>query len=195
MGLVRRVLTQLISEKSQPQPPAWLQYPQSSRVYLDRFFPQDNNVTVEIGENSNVEAQMYLERAKASVLVGARSHIGANTVISCAQNVTIGDDVLISFGVFISDHDSHSVDYEKRQPDVVQWMLGRKDWTHVACAEVVIGDKCWVGARAIILKGVYIGKGAVIAAGSVVTKDVAPWTLVGGNPAKLIRQLEEYVGA
>jgi len=55
---------------------------------------------------------------------------------------------------------------------------------------VVIEDDVWLSARVIVLKGVTIGRGAVVAAGAVVTKDVAPHTLVGGVPAKLIRSLE-----
>ncbi|MGB0387485.1 MAG: acyltransferase [Ardenticatenaceae bacterium] len=55
---------------------------------------------------------------------------------------------------------------------------------------VKIGNGCWVGARAIILPGVTIGEGSVVAAGAVVTKDVPPHTVVGGIPAKVIRQLE-----
>ncbi len=55
---------------------------------------------------------------------------------------------------------------------------------------IVIKDNAWVCARAIILPGVTIGEGAVVAAGAVVTKDVAPWTVVGGNPAKVIAKRE-----
>ena len=53
---------------------------------------------------------------------------------------------------------------------------------------IVIEDDVWIGARVIILKGVTIGKGSIIGAGSVVTKDVEPYSIVGGNPAKLIRK-------
>ena len=53
-----------------------------------------------------------------------------------------------------------------------------------------IGDGVWIGARAIILPGVTIGEGAVVAAGAVVTKDVDPWAVVGGNPAKFIKKRE-----
>ena len=57
-------------------------------------------------------------------------------------------------------------------------------------APIIICDGVWIGARAIILPGVTIGEGAVVAAGAVVTKDVAPWTVVGGNPAKFIKNRE-----
>jgi maltose O-acetyltransferase len=54
---------------------------------------------------------------------------------------------------------------------------------------VIINDKAWIGFNAILLKGVVIGEGAVVAAGSVVTKDVEPWTMVAGNPARVIKRL------
>jgi len=61
----------------------------------------------------------------------------------------------------------------------------------VSIAPVTIENKAWIGARAIILKGVTVSEGAVVAAGSVVTKDVPPWTIVGGNPATILRPLTE----
>ena len=59
---------------------------------------------------------------------------------------------------------------------------------------VAIGNNVWIGCKAIILKGVTIGEGAVVAAGSVVTKDVAPFTLVAGNPARVIREVKGWRG-
>ena len=85
------------------------------------------------------------------------------------------------------DHDSHSVVLEERQDDVKLWSVGKKNWDYVKIAPVDIEDDVWIGFNAIILKGVTIGRGAVVAAGSVVTKNVAPFTVVGGNPARLIR--------
>ena len=60
--------------------------------------------------------------------------------------------------------------------------------------DVVLGDKVWVGYRAIILPGIVIGEGAVVAAGAVVTKDVAPYTIVAGNPARIIGERERSLG-
>jgi galactoside O-acetyltransferase len=61
-----------------------------------------------------------------------------------------------------------------------------KDWSNVHHAPIVIRDKAWIGFGAIVLKGVTIGEGAVVGAGSVVTKDVPDWTVVGGNPAQVL---------
>jgi len=95
----------------------------------------------------------------------------------------------MSWGITISDHDSHSVEWQHRQDDVLQWCEGRKDWTHVAHAPVVIANKVWIGFNASILKGVTIGEGAIVGACSVVTRDVPPFSIVAGNPARVVRTL------
>ena len=96
---------------------------------------------------------------------------------------------MLSWGCTVTDHDSHSLNYDERAADVVEYLAGRKDWTNVPIAPVSIGDKVWMGFNCSVLKGVTIGEGAVVAANSNVTKDVPPWTLVAGNPARIIRTL------
>ncbi len=64
-----------------------------------------------------------------------------------------------------------------------------KRWDVVEMAPIVIADKVWLGMNVTVLKGVTIGEGSVVAAGSIVTKNVPPWTLVAGNPARIIREL------
>jgi acetyltransferase-like isoleucine patch superfamily enzyme len=86
----------------------------------------------------------------------------------------IGDNCLIGPRVEIRDDDAHQV-------------IGS-----VRAAPIIIGDNVWVGARATILKGATIGDGAIIAAGAVVTKDVPSRTIVGGNPARVIRENVSY---
>lgn len=146
---------------------------------------------VAIGEASNIECRIVLERPDTTVRIGARTHIGGNTLLDAACGIEIGDDVLIAFDVLVMDHDSHALRFADRRDDVADWMAGKKDWTHVARAPVRIRDKVWIGARVCILKGVEIGEGAVVGTGSVVTKDVAPWTVVAGNPAAVVRELTD----
>lgn len=142
-----------------------------------------------VGADSQVRATMTLERQGAAITIGRRTHIGGATLLDAADSISIGDDVLISFQALISDNDSHSLDFEARARDATEWRQGRKDWTGVPCAPVTIRDRAWIGARAVILKGVEVGEGGVVAAGSVVTRNVPPYTLVAGNPARVVRDL------
>lgn len=149
---------------------------------------------VAIGAMSIVMGNLFLEYEGADVQIGSRTFIGGSSLY-CSTSITVGDDVLISFGCSIADHDSHSVYFAQRKHDVSEWYYGRKDWTHVKKNPVVIGDKVWIGMHAIITEGVTIGEGAVIGAGSVVTKDVPSWTIVAGNPARIIKKLAPYCDA
>ena len=143
---------------------------------------------INIGEGCIIDAQLRTDRSPAKITIGARTQIGSKGMIVAAQDVTIAEDVLISWGVTIVDHNSHSVEWGHHQHDAAAWARGEKDWTHVKIAPVRIERKAWIGFGVSILKGVTIGEGAVVGAGSLVTKDVPPWAIVGGNPAKVIGQ-------
>jgi acetyltransferase-like isoleucine patch superfamily enzyme len=147
--------------------------------------------SLSIGSGGNIEASLVFEKCSARITVGSRTHVGGGTILAAACNIEIGDDVLVAFDALITDHNSHSLCFAERSNDVRAWIRGSKDWSHVPMAPVKIGNKVWIGARAIILKGVTIGEGAVVGAGSVVTKDVPAWTIVAGNPARTIRLLTE----
>lgn len=146
------------------------------------------NCRIATGENSRVESRIAMERPHASLSIGNRTFIGAGQ-ISCAEAIEIGDDVLVAWNTTIFDHGSHSVAWERRQHDVTDWIQGRKNWTGVTIRPVSIGNKAWIGFGCIILPGVHIGEGAIVGAGSIVTKDVPPWTIVAGNPAKTIKEI------
>ena len=114
---------------------------------------------------------------------GARLLIGNGVGISGAilhamQRIEIGDDVMIGAGAAIFDHDFHPLDAEDRR---------KGDNARLGMAPVRIEPDAWVGARAMVLKGVTIGRGAVIGAGAVVTHDVPAWTIVAGVPAQVIK--------
>ena len=160
-----------------------------SAIFSLKNLTYKNGSTVEIGQETQVHGQILFDRENAKVFIGKRSFINATLI--AATNIFIGDDVLISWGVTVIDHNSHSISFSARSNDVKNWKKGNKDWESVVCKPVHISNKVWIGFNAIILKGVSIGEGAVIGAGSVVTKDVPPWTIVAGNPAKFIREIPE----
>lgn len=124
------------------------------------------------GTNVNIEKGAQFS---SEISLGDNSGIGVNALIS--SYVTIGKDVMMGPDCIIltSNHG-----FERT--DIPMWRQASSE-----PRPVVIGDDVWIGARVIILPGVHVGSGSVIGAGSVVTKDVAPGSIVGGNPAKLIR--------
>jgi len=148
-------------------------------------FKKDNKL--EIGDGSIIDGTIFFDRDDAKVIIGSNSYV--NGSIISAEEIEIGNDVLIAWGCHIVDHNSHALLSVNRARDVKDWYNGQKDWSKVKRKRVHISDKAWIGFNSIILKGVTIGEGAVVAAGSVVTKDVPPYTIVGGNPAKLIRPI------
>lgn len=143
-----------------------------------------------IGADSNLSCYFSYDRPEAQIKIGDRSYVGKSHLVA-ASRITIGNDVMISWETTIVDHNSHSLDWKQRAHDVVGWNQGKKNWTDIGIAPVTIEDHAFIGFGVIILKGVTIGKGAVVGAGSVVTKDVAPFTIVAGNPAKLVRSSSE----
>ena len=144
--------------------------------------------TVHVGDRSMLRAKVLFDRSNALLSLGDRTFVGGSTIV-IASRVQIGDDVLIAWGCTIVDHDSHARRFSGRKDDATNWYHGMKDWSHVEIKPVTIGNKAWIGLNAIILKGVMIGEGSIVAAGSVVTHDVPPWVLVAGNPARVVREL------
>lgn len=103
------------------------------------------------------------------LILGKGSYINSDCKIRCHKEITIGRDCAISHDFTVMDSDAHQIE------------------GIVHTSPVHIGDHVWIGTRVTILQGVTIGDGAVIAAGAVVTKDVPPNTLVGGVPARIVK--------
>jgi len=157
----------------------------------------DESVQIKLGKESTFFCKFILEKSNAVIQIGDNVYIGASNIY-CSSNIVIGNNVLISWGVKIYDHNSHSLSPEDRIYDIrlaginirkgVSLTLN-KNWNNVVTEPIYIKDNVWIGMDATILKGVTIGENSIIAAGSVVTKDVEPNTIVGGNPAKIIKKL------
>jgi acetyltransferase-like isoleucine patch superfamily enzyme len=108
---------------------------------------------------------------------GDRVFVNVGTTIISVEKIVVGDDVAFANDVYVMDSDSHGVEGRPHRQ-----------------APVHIGDGCWIGARAMILPGVTLGRRVLVAAGAVVTRDVPDDALVAGNPARVVRQLSYPAG-
>lgn len=116
--------------------------------------------------------------------MGDNSSIGPYSYIGCSGYIEIGNNVMISprVSIYSENHNFDEVDLPMIDQGVTR-------------SFVKIEDDCWIAANAIILAGVTVGRGSVVAAGSVVTKDVPPYSVVAGNPAKVVKVRKEADGA
>lgn len=117
-----------------------------------------------------------------AIEIGENCNFGAFNHITCINKITIGKNVLTGKWVTITDNSHGSIDLDSLKEKPLLRPLYSK-------GTVTIGNNVWIGDKATILPNVTIGDGAVIAANAVVTKDIPPYTVVGGNPARIIKQL------
>lgn len=143
-----------------------------------------------IGKDGLIRGLLILERPASRIRIGDRVAIGNGTILDCAGEIAVEDDVILSYDCILADSDNHSLHMAERCKDVQNWKKGHHDWSRAAIRPIRICRGAWIGARACILKGVTVGEGAVVGMASVVTRDVEPFTVVGGNPARVIRRLE-----
>lgn len=142
--------------------------------------------SIVVGDGSLLLCHVCFERDGASLKVGDNTFIGSSELI-ISTGITIGNNVLISNGCMIQDHDSHPSESDLRRLDLPALLEGRhKDWSRVKCQPITIEGDAWIGARAMVLKGVIVGTGSIIGAGAVVARKVAPSSTVVGNPAREI---------
>lgn len=163
---------------------AQIEFERSSKIVVGELFSLGKNIfsfpsALIMRENSVLEAGRFVIGSGSNIFIGngaklclLSGFIGRNAEIQCYQQISIGENVMIASDVIIRDSNNHSISYEG----------------YVKDAPVNIGNHVWIGTRATILCGVTIGDGAVIAAGAVVTDDVPSHALVGGVPAKVIKE-------
>lgn len=116
-------------------------------------------------------------KGRGNLTIGDYFFLNHYAIVDCHQLITIGDGVMVGPSAYITDFDH---DISLKTPAVSG--VGRK-----VCSPVSIGNNVWIGANAVVLKGVHIGDGAVVAAGAVVTKDVPALAVVGGIPARVLK--------
>lgn len=149
----------------------------------------------DVAENCNYSFGTFVLRDKSSFVVNGRYSIGTgcqvtveenaklelgegylnrDSKIYCFNNIKIGNKVIISENVLIRDSDTHSIIENEKIKEKTK--------------PIIIEDNVWIGASAVILKGVHIASNSVVAAGAVVTKDVPANSIVAGNPARVIKE-------
>lgn len=142
-------------------------------------------VRVREGASLHCEGIVSLQRGVRVVVDGGRLSFGHGTNVNgtgtkllCASGITVGAFCTFSWDVQVLDNDFHAITVDGEEK--------------ASAAPVVIGDRVWLGTRAVVLKGVTIGDGAVVAAGAVVTKDVPPGAVVAGLPAKVVGRADSW---
>ncbi len=130
-----------------------------------------------VGKHSRLNVYNKSVNYHGNIKIGSHFSAQQYFYISSADHITIGDNVLIGGNVFITDND-HGINPE----------LGSYQKQQLTTSPVVICDNCWLGEKTIVLKGVTIGSYSIIGAGSVVTKDIPPYCIATGNPAKVIKK-------
>lgn len=129
----------------------------------------------QLGDNSTIEDFSTVNNGVGDVIIGNNSLIGmGNTIIGPIQ---IGNNVIFAQNIVAS-----ALNHEYRDPD--QPIQAQP----ILKSQIVVEDDCWIAANAVITAGVRIGKHSVIAAGAVVTKDIPPYSVAVGNPAKVLKQ-------
>ncbi|HEX3392747.1 MAG TPA: acyltransferase [Solirubrobacteraceae bacterium] len=136
---------------------------------------------LEIGANALLEPNVWITApGSARVRIGQGTFLNVGVMIAAQELVEIGDHCMLANGCFVSDSSHRYGDPAKP----ITWQgFESKGPTR-------IGDNCWLGTHAVVTSGVTIGQRCVIGAGSVVTKDVEPYSIVAGAPAKLIRKID-----
>ena len=145
---------------------------------------------IQVGKDCRIAGQLLVFAHGGKITIGDDCFVGEGSRLWSAASIRVGSRVLISHGVNVHDTNSHSISAAQRHSHI----LAIFDSGHprhlpdVVDAPVVIEDDAWIGFNAVVLKGVRIGRGAIVGSATVVTKDVPPFSVVVGNPAREIGQ-------
>lgn len=152
----------------------------------------ENRNKINIGKFTWVAGELLVFPGAGSIIIGDYCYIGDGSRIWSSHNIEIGNRVFISHGVNIHDNDAHSKSASSRHYHYKSLVSGYTGTVteNANSRAILISDDAWIGFSSIILKGVSVGRGSIIAAGSVVTHSVPDYTIVGGNPAKVIGKAE-----
>jgi acetyltransferase-like isoleucine patch superfamily enzyme len=151
------------------------------------------DVQLLVGDHTHLAGRIVV-RGEGVVRIGSNCHFHRGTFLGSLQEILILDEVFAAEGIFVVDNNNHPTSPRQRS-EMTKTDMGGKLWLWtadgVAAASVVIGPCVWLGRNSHVLKGVKVGEGSIVAAAAVVSRDVPPLSVVAGNPAKVVKQLED----
>jgi acetyltransferase-like isoleucine patch superfamily enzyme len=184
---LKRFFHWLLIPANEARPRLWV------RLFLNRFYHHKGRGVIirrrvrmdvvpfnhfSIGNNSVIEDFSTVNNGVGDVEIGEKSLVGIGNVI--IGPVKIGNDVILAQNIVVSGLNHNYTD--------VSMPIHKQG---VSVAEIVIEDECWIGANVVVTAGVTIGKHSVVAAGSVVTKNIPPYSIAVGNPSRIIKQYDQ----
>lgn len=145
-----------------------------------------------VGAHTHIKGELLTFAHGGRIRLGTFCFLGEDSRIWSAASIEIGDRVLISHNVNIFDNSTHPTDPKQRHEQFRKIVLEGRHPTSIDLEEkpVKIEDDALIGCMSIILSGVTVGRAAIVGAGSIVTGDVPPFTVVAGNPARIIREIQ-----
>lgn len=162
------------------------------RLYLYGGMPQImGNITISLGNDCRISAQStFTGRTSTNkspqLILGSNIDIGWQTTIAVGRKIVLGDNVRIAGRAFLAGYPGHPINANLRAK-------GLPDFESQV-GDIVLDDDVWLATGVSVMSGVHIGKGTIVAAGSVVTKDLPAYVLAGGNPAKVIKDISIHQG-
>lgn len=146
---------------------------------------------ISIGSGTHIRGELLVQKYGGQITIGNNCYVGTGSKIWSGESITVGNNVLISHNCNIVDTNSHEIEYSERAERYKE-LVKTGPWDtkgSILTDPIVIKDNVWISFNVTILKGVTIGEGAIIGAASVVTKDIPPFTLAAGNPAKVVKEI------
>ena len=145
---------------------------------------------IKIGNHCEIAGSL-VSQDDGRISIGDYTVVRENSIIGSIYSISIGNYCIISNNIHIYDNNNHPTSPELRKEMCKNGFVGELwRWFYAEHAPIVVEDNVWIGERSTILKGVTIGEGSIVASNSVVTKNVPPYTIVAGNPAKVVKNLE-----
>lgn len=156
-----------------------------------RCFNESNKEKITLGSNNQICGTLIVT-GKGKITIGNNVTVRPHSQISSSNSIQIGNEVIISNNVTIMDNNSHPISPAFRRRMSLEGPEG-KLWSasYAESSPIIIHDNVWICERSVILKGVEIGEGSIVACDSIVTHNVPPYVIVAGNPAKVVKEIKK----